>query len=33
MPKRIIGNLEKGKLVPVLMLGLIKEQNIDWIFS
>jgi len=29
MPKRIIGNLEIGKLVPVLMLGLIKEQNIN----
>jgi len=29
MPRKIIGNLEKGKLVPARMLGLIKEQNID----
>jgi len=29
MPRKIIGNLEKGKLVPVLMLVLIKEQIID----
>jgi len=29
MPRKIIGNLEKGKLVPVQMLGLIKEQNKD----
>jgi len=29
MPRKIIGNLEKEKLVPVLMLGLIKEQNTD----
>jgi len=29
MPRKIIGNLEKGKLVPVLMIGLIKAQNID----
>jgi len=29
MPRKIIGNLEKGKLMPVLMLGLVKEQNID----
>ncbi len=29
----IIGNLEKGKLMPVRMLGPIKEQNIDLIFS
>ena len=26
---KIIENLEKGKLMPVLMLGLIKEQNIN----
>jgi len=29
MPRKIKGNLEKGKLMPVLMLGLIKEQSID----
>jgi len=29
MPRKTIGNLAKGKLVPVLMLVLIKEQNID----
>jgi len=29
MPRKIIGNLEIGKQVPVLMLGLIKEQNIN----
>jgi len=29
MPRKIKGNLEKGKLMPVPMLGLIKEQNID----
>jgi len=29
MPRKTIGNLEIGKLVLVLMLVLIKEQNID----
>jgi len=29
MPRKIKGNLEKGKLMLVLMLELIKEQNID----
>jgi hypothetical protein len=29
MPRKIIGNLEIGKLMLVQMLGLIKEQNID----
>jgi len=29
MLRKIIGNLEKEKLEPVLMLGLIKEQNIN----
>jgi hypothetical protein len=29
MPRKIIENLEKGKLMPVLMLELIKEQNIN----
>jgi len=29
MPRKIIGNLEKGKLMLVLRLGLIIEQNID----
>jgi len=29
MPRKIIENLVRGKLGPVLMPGLIKEQNIN----